>query len=32
LICVNKEVNRRLSMDGLLLVTEWMHQNSKKNT
>jgi len=26
---LNKEVNRRLSMEGLLIVTDWMQINSK---
>ena len=27
-LCVNKELNRRLSMEGLLIVADWMNANS----
>jgi hypothetical protein len=29
-ICCNVEINRRLSMENILLVSEWMQKNSKK--
>ena len=31
-ICCNMEINRRLSMENILLVSEWMQKNSKKKT
>ena len=29
-ICLNNEINRRLSMDAILQIVEWMQKNSKR--